>query len=344
MKRGMRRFDVCNGDADGLCAVLQWRLAHPAPATLVTGLKRELALLQTVPAEAGDEVLVCDLSMQRNHAALLRLLEAGVSVRYVDHHKVDQVPTHAALQACIDIDARVCTSLLMDRLLDGRFRPWALVGAYGDNLGAVADALATGLGLDEHERRQLRQLGEGINYNAYGDDASDQHIAPQPLYARLARHAHPLELLRHDSIGSELDALRRTDLQQALAQPVQAAGRSARWVLPARRRMVAACHRQFRQHAGRERTGAGPCGAADPPRRRLRRQPARAAGHAGGRRRVLPALRRRWACRRGRHRPSAAQRTAALHRRAELGALGWLSLPTSSGSRSRRCADRWARS
>jgi hypothetical protein len=226
----MRRFDVCNGDADGLCAVLQWRLTHPAPATLVTGLKRELALLQTVPAEAGDEVLVCDLSMQRNHAALLRLLEAGVSVRYVDHHKVDQVPAHAALQACIDVDAHVCTSLLMDRLLEGRFRPWALVGAYGDSLGAVADALADGLGLDASEREQLCRLGEGINYNAYGDDASDQYIAPQLLYARLAQYAHPLELLRHDSVGDELDALRRSDLQQALAQPVHAAGRGARWV------------------------------------------------------------------------------------------------------------------
>jgi hypothetical protein len=226
----MRRFDVCNGDADGLCAVLQWRLAHPALATLVTGLKRELELLHTVPAEAGDEVLVCDLSMQRNQVALLRLLHAGVRVRYVDHHKVDQVPQHAALQACIDVDPRVCTSLLMDRLLDGRFRPWALVGAYGDNLSAVADALAAGLGLDEHERRQLRLLGEGINYNAYGDEPADQHIAPQQLYARLARHAHPLELLRHDSIGSELDALRCADLQQAQSQPAQAAGSGARWV------------------------------------------------------------------------------------------------------------------
>ena len=225
-----RRFDVCNGDADGLCAVLQWRLAHPAPATLVTGLKRELALLDGVPAEAGDEVLVCDLSMQRNHAALLRLLQAGVAVRYVDHHKVDQVPQHAGLQACIDFDPRVCTSLLMDRLLDGRFRAWALVGAYGDNLARVADPLATEMGLDEAERRQLRLLGEGINYNAYGDEAGDQHIAPQRLYHRLSRHADPLQLLRDDGIGSELDALRRADLQQALAQPIHAAGPAARWV------------------------------------------------------------------------------------------------------------------
>jgi len=226
----MRRFDVCNGDADGLCAVLQWRLAHPAPATLVTGLKRELELLSRVPAVAGDEVLVCDLSMQRNHGALLRLLQAGVAVRYVDHHKVDQVPQHAALQACIDFDPRVCTSLLMDRLLQGRFRAWALVGAYGDNLTRVADALAAELGLDAAQQQQLRLLGEGINYNAYGDEAGDQHIAPQQLYARLSGHAHPLELLRHDRIGSELDALRRADLQQALAQQVRCAGPGARWV------------------------------------------------------------------------------------------------------------------
>ena len=69
-----RRFDVCNGDADGLCAVLQWRLHEPAEATLVTGLKREIALLQRVPPDAADEVLVCDLSLQRNRAALLQLL------------------------------------------------------------------------------------------------------------------------------------------------------------------------------------------------------------------------------------------------------------------------------
>jgi hypothetical protein len=226
----MRRFDVCNGDADGLCAVLQWRLAHPAQAALVTGLKRELELLRQVPAEAGDEVLVCDLSMQRNHAALLRLLEAGVQVRYVDHHKVDQVPQHAGLQACIDFDPWVCTSLLMDRLLKGRFRAWALVGAYGDNLTRVADALAAEMGLGAAERQQLRRLGEGINYNAYGDEAGDQHLAPQALYQRLSRHADPLQLLREDDIGTELDALRRADLQQALAQPIQPAGAAARWM------------------------------------------------------------------------------------------------------------------
>lgn len=227
----MKRFDVCNGDADGLCAVLQWRQVHPASTTLVTGLKRELSLLQQVPATAGDEVLVCDLSMQRNLAALEHLLAQGVAVRYVDHHKVDRIPQHPGLQATIDTDARVCTSLLVDRLLDGRCRAWALVGAYGDNLGAVADALAEAMGFDATARARLRRLGEAINYNAYGDSPTDQHIAPQALYERLARFAHPLDALRDDPIGDELDALRHADLAQALQQPVQAAGERAGWVV-----------------------------------------------------------------------------------------------------------------
>ena len=82
----MNRFDVCNGDADGLCAVVQWRLAHPAPATLITGLKRDIELLQQVQAAPGDEVLVCDLSMQRNLPALQRVLQQGARVRWFDHH------------------------------------------------------------------------------------------------------------------------------------------------------------------------------------------------------------------------------------------------------------------
>jgi single-stranded DNA-specific DHH superfamily exonuclease len=224
----MRRVDVCNGDADGLCAVLQWRLAHPQPAMLVSGLKREIELLQRVSAGAGDEVLVCDLSMQRNRPALLRLLALGAQVRYFDHHQVDDVPRHPGLQASIDFDARVCTSLLVDRALGARFRPWALVGAYGDNLSGVADALAAEAGFSAPERTALRRLGEAINYNAYGDEPRDQHIAPAPLFAILQRHAHPLDLLRHDPIGAELDALRRADLQQARAHESRALGEAAR--------------------------------------------------------------------------------------------------------------------
>lgn len=211
----VQRIDVCNGDADGLCAVLQWRLHAPAPATLVTGLKRDIALLDRVQARPGDEVLVCDLSMQRNRVALLRLLDQGARVRYFDHHAVADVPVHPNLETHIRLGSDVCTSLLMDRHLGGAHRAWALVGAYGDNLTERADALGASMGLARDDRDRLRRLGEAINYNAYGEDEHDVHMAPALLYQTLIRYRDPLELLLREPVAERLDALRRADLEQA---------------------------------------------------------------------------------------------------------------------------------
>lgn len=214
-----QRFDVCNGDADGLCAALQWRMHDETPVTLVTGLKRDIALLERVQARAGDEVNVFDLSMQRNLAALLGLLDLGVHVRYFDHHAVHDIPAHSLLDAQIDCASDVCTSLLVDRRVGGAFRAWALVGAYGDNLTVVADRLAAGSGIGIDDSARLRRLGEAINYNAYGDDESDVRIAPAQLYTILARYRDPRDMLARESIANEIDALRRVDLEQALAWP-----------------------------------------------------------------------------------------------------------------------------
>lgn len=229
----IRRFDVCNGDADGLCAVVQWRLHEPAAAVLVTGLKREIALLERVPARAGDEILVCDLSMQRNEAALLRALERGAHVRYFDHHAVGRIPSHPSLDAHIDVGSDVCTSVLVDRHLNGSFRAWAVVGAFGDNLRAVAEGLAADIGLGHGERERLRMLGEAINYNAYGETEDDVHITPQRLYPMLARYRDPIEFLDREPIAREIDALRRADLAQAMAtRPSWDGARGAVYLLP----------------------------------------------------------------------------------------------------------------
>jgi hypothetical protein len=211
-----RRYDVCNGDADGLCAVRQWRLHENEPATLITGLKREIALLDRVPVDAADDVLVCDLSMQRNRSALDRLLAAGVRVRWFDHHAAGAViPIHAAFEAHIEQSSRVCTSLLVDHVLQGRFRAWALVGAYGDNLAKVADVLAEQAGLGPEERRQLRRLGEAINYNAYGESVADVCLAPAQMYALMGRYTQPLALLAHEPVIETIERQRADDLRRA---------------------------------------------------------------------------------------------------------------------------------
>ncbi|MGE4051175.1 MAG: hypothetical protein AB7F38_08910 [Piscinibacter sp.] len=216
MSAPLRCFDVCNGDADGLCAVRQWRLHDPRPATLVTGLKREIALLQRVPSDAADDVLVCDLSMARNRDALLRLLDRGARVLWFDHHAAGEVPAHSGLSAHLDFSADICSSLLVDRHLRGAHRAWALVGAYGDDLTVVAERLAIESGFGATQREALQRLGRSINYNAYGEEPEDVCMAPASLYALMARHADPLAMLAAEPVFAEIDELRQSDLQQAL--------------------------------------------------------------------------------------------------------------------------------
>ena len=212
----MKRIDVANGDADGLCALHQLRLAEGGDVPLVTGLKRDIALLERVAAGAGDVVTVCDVSLDTNRAALLRLLEAGARVRYFDHHYAGEIPAHPGLEAHIDTAAGVCTSLLVDQYLIGRERAWAVVAAFGDGMGESARAAAAGLSLSEGELGALRELGEAINYNAYGETLADPLLAPEALYRLIAPYRDPLACLAAEPLLQKLRHARREDLERAV--------------------------------------------------------------------------------------------------------------------------------
>ena len=107
----------------------------------------------------------------------MRLLDAGKTVTYVDHHFPGDIPSHANLDLRIDTDANWCTSLIVDRSLDGAAHRWAIVGAFGDNLHSVASQLAGLIGIDARKTRLLEQLGCLLNYNSYGDAIEDLYRA-----------------------------------------------------------------------------------------------------------------------------------------------------------------------
>jgi oligoribonuclease NrnB/cAMP/cGMP phosphodiesterase (DHH superfamily) len=113
-------IDVFNGDADGICALHQLRLAQPASSTLITGVKRDIALLKQVPPQAGIQVNVFDISLDANIDALQTLLDHGASIRYFDHHAASKQPVHPGLRSYIDEAPDVCSSLLVDRYQIGR--------------------------------------------------------------------------------------------------------------------------------------------------------------------------------------------------------------------------------
>lgn len=229
----MTRHFVFNGDADGLCALQQLRLSEGADGELTTGVKRDIALLSRVQAAPGDEVTVLDVSLDVNRIPLLLLLEAGVKIRYFDHHFAGEVPAHPGLTAYLDPAPTVCTSLLVDRLLDGQRRAWAVVGAFGDSLSEPATALARAAGLGAEDCAILRELGTAINYNAYGETLEDLHVTPSALAAELSAYEDPLLFARASETYQRLRAGYRQDLAEAeRLEPFQIAPGALQFRLP----------------------------------------------------------------------------------------------------------------
>lgn len=193
-------YDVFNGDADGICALHQLRLAFPADNELVTGAKRDIELLWHVKAGSGDEVTVLDLALGKNHEALLALLDHGAKVSYFDHHVAEDIPVHPNFTAKIDTSPTVCTSLLVNRHLSGKYLPWAIIGAFGDNLHEVAYQAAMPVGLALQEINMLRELGECLNYNGYGESVEDLHFHPEKLYRILHQYDNPFTFVCEEAI------------------------------------------------------------------------------------------------------------------------------------------------
>ncbi|MGH8746130.1 MAG: hypothetical protein ACREUK_06535, partial [Burkholderiales bacterium] len=178
-------------------------------------------------------VTVLDVSLERNRPALMALLERGVRVRYFDHHAAGEVPSHPGFEPHIDESAEVCTSILVDRYLQGRFRVWAVVAAFGDGMPEAARRLASDLNLEAAPLAALRALGENLNYNAYGDDEADLLVPPAQLYRSVSRFSDPFRLLDEESLLKRLDQERRADLARAMAlAPHRNSGHADAYVLP----------------------------------------------------------------------------------------------------------------
>lgn len=228
----MNYYDVFNGDADGICALQQLRLQQPLASILVTGVKRDIKLLDKVRAGVGDKITVLDISLEKNAKAVASNLEQGAEIRYFDHHQTGPLPQHPNLHLHIDTGAEVCTSLLVNEYLGGAQLPWAVVGAFGDNLDTSARRAAAGLNLAEARLQQLRELGICLNYNGYGITLDDLFFPPDELYRQVSAYPDPFGFL-----GSETFRVLRAGYAADMAKareikPQLSTGRRAVYLLP----------------------------------------------------------------------------------------------------------------
>jgi len=213
-------YDVFNGDADGIIALLQLRLSkkeiQPSEVTLITGVKRDISLLKQVDANLATSATVLDISLEKNNDALVQLLEKEVNVFYVDHHRTGDIPQSKRLVSLLDTDANTCTSLLVNNHLSGEFVTWAIAAAFGDNMQTSAEALAKQYHLTSAQQLLLKELGVYINYNGYGRSVDDLHFHPADLFKKLLNYSDPFELINEPgSVFSQLKEAYLADMNKA---------------------------------------------------------------------------------------------------------------------------------
>ncbi len=186
-------FDVFNGDADGICALHQYRLHSPCPqAKLITGVKRDIKLLASIQDCFHSKINVFDISLDRNRDDIERLLDDKNSLFYVDHHYSGDIPVSNNFEAHIDPQAQTCTSLIINNLLEDRHVKWAIAGAFGDNLDETAEIKAQEAGLNEDEKIILKEIGMLLNYNGYGSQPKDLYFHPAELYRQVQPYEDPI--------------------------------------------------------------------------------------------------------------------------------------------------------
>ncbi len=213
-------YDVFNGDADGICALHQLRLAEPREAQLVSGVKRDINLLRKLarlPDLSNSRITVLDISMDKNRDDLQILLSKGNHIFYVDHHYPGDIPDKKNLKTIIDPDANVCTGLLIDEMLTGRYYLWAIVAAFGDNLHEAALKRIKKSNLMENQLAILRETGELLNYNGYGRMISDLHYPPEDLYREVSLYEDPFEFYNKSEVLTNLKKGVNSDLDRARA-------------------------------------------------------------------------------------------------------------------------------
>ncbi len=212
-------YDIFNGDADGICALHQLRLHTPLQnRILVTGVKRDIKLLQQLEDCTDSSLTVLDISLDSNRQSLQVILQDQTNkVIYIDHHFAGEIPKATNLSCHINIAAETCTSLIVNELLNSRYILWAICGGFGDNLHKIALKLCKQEQLSQKQVTELREVGELLNYNGYGAELDDLHFHPESLYKAVMPYASPFDFYHQ---AKELTILKQgyiSDMEQALA-------------------------------------------------------------------------------------------------------------------------------
>lgn len=198
----MKYYDFFNGDADGIISLHQFRLQFPRKSELITGVKRDVKLLRHAVDIKNATFTVFDISLLSNSDYIKGILKNNNKVSWFDHHEPGDIDLGDNFSIKVDADPNCCTNILVDKFIDGLHRPWTICGAYGDNLHEQAEKLNPCF--SEMTMLQLKEIGETLNYNGYGNEESDLTVHPKDVYLDIQKYRSPFQYRKKSEIYNKI--------------------------------------------------------------------------------------------------------------------------------------------
>lgn len=205
----MKYYDFFNGDADGIISLHQFRLQFPRKSELFTGVKRDVKLLRHAVDIKNATLTVFDISLLSNSDYIENILKNNNKVSWFDHHEPGNTDLGDNFSIRVDADPNCCTNILVDKYLDGLHRPWTICGAYGDNLHEQAEKLNPCF--SETKMRELKEIGETLNYNGYGNQESDLTVHPKDVYLDIQKYKSPFQYKKLSEIYNKINTQMKSD-------------------------------------------------------------------------------------------------------------------------------------
>lgn len=209
-------YDLFNGDADGMISTHMYRTFMPKDSIKFTGMKRDIKLLRHVTKAHDSIITVFDVSLASNDDYVEKILQNNNNIRWFDHHDPGETDFGDRLMAKIDPDPDCCTAILVDKHLDGLYRPWTIAAAFGDNLHKQAEEMNPNMSQERMDT--LRTIGETLNYSGYGNTEDDLLAQPIDIYEDMAQYRNPFNYFRrsrlfhaiHDQMLADKEQLSRS--------------------------------------------------------------------------------------------------------------------------------------
>ncbi len=194
-----------NGDADGLIAQRILEMHLGAPDLRITGLKRDIKLLQKLPPMEAGHIHALDISLRQNQPELLTILaKENLNVTWYDHHDPGEVEPHPRLHLHIYQSSGTCSAVIVNAVFGRQQGLWAAMAAFGDAVPDTAKALIDEVGVSHAESNLLQRSGILLNYNAYGEKISDVLFDPADLAKRMSQFTSALDFCQEESIFGPL--------------------------------------------------------------------------------------------------------------------------------------------